>query len=91
MSDHTLSIKDSSSPLMTDACSIILIALFKFKKSCWIPYFSLKYAILFPKIEFALYPVKRMGNNNPPCLTPFVNKKYGDLKTPHVTHYFCPM
>ena len=54
MSDHTLSIKYFSSPLKTDACSIILIALFKFKKSCWILYFYLKYAILFPKIKFAL-------------------------------------
>ena len=39
MSDHTLSIRDFSSPLKTDACSIILIALFQFEKSCWIHYF----------------------------------------------------
>ena len=54
MTDHTLSIRDFSSPLKTDACSINLIALFKFEKSCWILNFSLNYAILFLKIEFAL-------------------------------------
>ena len=54
MSDRTLSIRDCSSLLKTDACSICLIALFKLEKSCCILYFSLQYAILFPRIEFAL-------------------------------------
>ena len=51
MSDHTLSMREYCSPLKGRR---LFNHLDSFELSCWILYFCLKYAILFPKIEFAL-------------------------------------